>query len=146
MTAARQELTALTARRQRAEAQLADIGDTRRAVDELYSERLSTESARLTRIITEVKDLASRSGLAPRQISYPTQPIEDYGLRQRSFVFQVDGSYADLRKFINLLELSDSFLTLEQVGLSDSSGGQLSIQLRLSTLFATADGSPLEGA
>src|SRR5262249_7156107 len=38
---------------------------------------------------------------------------------KRSFVFEVDGTYLDLRKFINLLELSDSFLTLEAVSLSE---------------------------
>jgi hypothetical protein len=75
-------------------------------------------------------------------VSYPTEPLEAYGLRRRAFVFSVQGTYPDLRKFINLLELSDTFLTLEQVTLSESSGGALGIQLRVSTLFATGEGVP----
>lgn len=132
----------LVDRRRDLEAQQQAIESTRLAVDELYSERLATESERLTRIIAEVKDLAARSGLTPPSVAYPTEPLEEYGLRRRGFVFSVEGSYADLRKFVNLLELSNTFLTLEEIGLSQGGSGALRIELRVSTLFATRDGVP----
>lgn len=135
-------LAELVERRRDLESQRQGIERTRLAVDEMYGERLAPESQRLTRIIAEVKDLAARSGLTPPAVSYPTEPLEEYGLRRRAFVFSVQGSYADLRKFINLLELSQTFLTLEQVTLSESGGGALRIQLRVSTLFSTGDGAP----
>lgn len=135
-------LAELVERRRDLESQRQGIERTRLAVDEMYSERLAPESERLTRIIAEVKDLAARSGLTPPAVSYPTEPLEEYGLRRRGFVFSVEGSYADLRKFINLLELSQTFLTLEQVTLSEGGGGSLRIQLRVSTLFSTGDGAP----
>lgn len=141
---ARQELAALEAESSRVQDRARALADTGDQIEGFYDERLASERARLTRIIAEVKELASRSGLEPRQISYPSEALAEYGLRKRSFAFSVDGSYAELRTFINLLELSDSFLTLERVSLSNRSGGQLSIQLTLSTLFATEDGSPLE--
>lgn len=135
-------LAELVERRRDLESQRQGIERTRLAVDEMYSERLAPESERLTRIIAEVKDLAARSGLTPPAVSYPTEPFEEYGLRRRGFVFSVEGSYADLRKFINLLELSQTFLTLEEVTLSQSGGSALRIQLRVSTLFSTGDGAP----
>ena len=138
----RSVLAELVERRRDLESQRQGIERTRLAVDEMYSERLAPESERLTRIIAEVKDLAARSGLTPPSVSYPTEPLEEYGLRRRGFVFSVEGSYADLRKFINLLELSQTFLTLEEVTLSESGGGALRIQLRVSTLFSTGDGAP----
>lgn len=142
---AKRELSSLEHRRQRAETRLDQVSTTRSAVRDFYDRRLAPESERLTRIIAEVKELASRAGLTPRSISYPSESIEDFGLRKRSFVFSVEGRYADLRKFINLLELSDSFLTLEQVSLSGASGGnRLNIRLRLSTLFAENEEPPLE--
>ncbi len=55
----------------------------------------------------------------PRSITYPEEQIQQYGLIKRSFIFSVEGTYADLRKFINLLELSDSFLTLEDASLAE---------------------------
>lgn len=141
---ARRELAALEAESSRVQARARDLATTGADIEGFYDERLASERARLTRIIAEVKTLASRSGLEPRQISYPSEALEEYGLRKRSFAFSVEGSYAELRTFINLLELSDSFLTLERVSLSNRSAGQLGIQLTLSTLFATEDGSPLE--
>ena len=56
----------------------------------------------------------------------------------------MDGTYLELRKFINLLELSDSFLTLEEVTLAGETRGEgpeLNIRLSLSTLFASEEGS-----
>lgn len=137
----RSVLAELDDRRRDLEAEQQAIERTRLAVDELYGERLATESQRLTRIIAEVKDLAARSGLTPPSVAYPTEQLEEYGLRRRGFVFAVEGTYPDLRKFVNLLELSDTFLTLEEVGLTEGSG-RLRIQLRISTLFATDEGVP----
>jgi hypothetical protein len=113
----------------------------RARVEEFYRSTLQTERERLTRTITEVKDLARRAGLLPQDISYPTQEFAEYGLAKRGVVFSVSGSYEGLRQLINLLELSDSFLTLEEIELADDgSGARLGIALRLSMLFAR-DGS-----
>jgi Tfp pilus assembly protein PilO len=144
VASAQRELDAVVERREELEARLASIDTTRQAVENFYAERLAPERERLTRVIAEVKDLASRSGLQPQAISYPQQVIEGFGLRQRSLVFRVDGTYADLRKLVNLLEVSDSFLTLERVSLSGESGGgaRLSIQLRISTLFSIEGEDP----
>jgi Tfp pilus assembly protein PilO len=91
----------------------------RERILQLYDEHFSTRRRRLTGVTAEVKDLASRAGLVPRSITYPEEQIQQYGLIKRSFIFAVDGTYADLRKFINLLELSDSFLTLEDISLAE---------------------------
>lgn len=110
----------------------------------LYDERFSTRSQRLTRINAEVKQLARTAGLNPLSFSYGEDKIEDYGLVKRTAAFSVDGTYLELRKFINLLELSESFLTLEEVTLAGDEGGEgpdLHIRLLLSTLFAREGGS-----
>ena len=90
-------------------------------------------------MIREVKELASNSGLQPAEsISYPEESIEDYGLTKRSLVFSVQGSYAQLRRFINLLELSETFVVLEQINVSGVSPN-LTVSLRISTLFSGKD-------
>jgi hypothetical protein len=99
----------------RREALLQQAMVNRKRIDALYNESFSTRKRRLTGITAEVEALAERAGLEPRTFNYPEQEIEGYGLTKRSFVFSVSGSYLDLRKFINLLEVSDSFLTLEAV-------------------------------
>jgi Tfp pilus assembly protein PilO len=91
----------------------------RERILQLYDEHFSTRRRRLTGVTAEVKELARRAGLVPRAITYPEEQIQQYGLIKRSFIFSVDGTYTDLRKFINLLELSDSFLTLEDASLAE---------------------------
>ncbi len=115
----------------------------RRQVQQIYDERFSTRSRRLTGITAEVERLARQAGLDPRDFTFPEQNIEEFGLVKRSFVFQVEGTYVELRRFINLLELSPSFLTLEAVMLSGGreEGEELQISLRLTTLFVRQPGS-----
>lgn len=138
------ELAPLAARRQELERLLASSRSNRQEIARLYSERFATRSQRLTGITAEVKSLARKAGLDPQTLTYPEQAIEEYGLVKRSFAFSVEGTYLELRRFINLLELSSSFLTLEDVQLAegggDEEGAELRMTLRLSTLFAQEPG------
>ncbi len=158
----RERLDPLDARRQKLQALLASSKRTDQEIRKLYAESFSTRRARLTNINTEVKTLARKAGLDPRSFSYPEEQIQQYGLIKRSFIFSVEGSYINLRKFINLLELSDSFLTLESINLtpgtserqgrsragvpapapSSPENSELRISLTLSTLFARDPNDP----
>lgn len=129
-------LDQLTSQQRESQTMLTRVQTNEQQVAQLYAERLSTRSRRLTSITTEVKEMARKAGLVPRAFSYPEQEIEELDLIKRSFVFNVDGTYGGLRRFINLLEGSRSFLSLDEVILgSNSAGGELSMALRLSTLF-----------
>jgi len=136
-------LDELEADARRLEGFLGRVDDNRQRMAELYTSGFSTEPQRMTEILREVKRLAREANLEPRATSYPEETLEEYGLSKRSFVFSVEGTYFDLRKLINSLELSDYFLTLEDVALSESggrgAGTRLRINLRLSTLFDSRD-------
>jgi len=137
------QLTPLEQRRAVLERRLLRARNAETAVRQLYTDLFSTRSQRLTSATSEVKSLARKAGLNPKTISYPEQEIEDYGLVKRSFVFPVEGTYAELRQFLNMLELTDSFLTLEGVTLSEETrdqGPELHMSLTLSTLFASEAG------
>lgn len=140
---AEERLASLEAKRHELEALIGRIEENRQRIATLYREDFSTEERRLTEIIREVRRLAREASLEPTHTAYPEESLEEYGLVQRSFVFSVEGTYFDLRKLINSLELSDSFLTLEEVALAEGgegrSGATLRISLRLSTLFAAGD-------
>jgi hypothetical protein len=139
------------AERLRLEGQLRQVRINRERILQLYDEHFSTRRRRLTGVTAEVKDLARRAGLVPRSMAYPEEQIQQYGLVKRSFVFTVEGTYADLRKFINLIELSDSFLTLEEASLSGEGrqpGGlsQSPPQARSGAPGAAAPGAAVPGA
>lgn len=136
---AEESLAELQGQRRTLEGYLDQIDSTRERVASLYDSSFAPEARRLTEILREVKNLAREANLEPRSTTYPEEELDEYGLTKRSFVFTVEGTYFNLRKLINTLELSDHFLTLEHVGLSGNrsrAGGQLNISLRLSTLFA----------
>ena len=106
-------------------------------LDEFYARWLASESERLTRVIGEVRDLAQRAGVEPSTFNYPEEDLQDYGLLRRSIAFSVRGSYLQLRTFINLIELSDYFLMLEDVQLSEQGQGDsvVRVNLKVSSLF-----------
>jgi Tfp pilus assembly protein PilO len=131
-------------KRKELERRLQRAGAAKVAVKQLYDEQFSTRSQRMTRATSEVKSLARKAGLNPRMFSYPEEAIEDYGLVKRSFNFSVEGTYLELRQFINLMEHSDSFLTLEAITLSEASqdtGPELRMSLKISTLFTKEAGA-----
>ena len=135
-----QTLKTLKAEQRDAQAMLTRVRTNEQQVEQLYAERLSTRSRRLTGIHAEVQSLAQRAGLVPRTITFPERDIEEFGLIQRSFVFTVQGTYAELRKFINLLEVSHSFLSIDEVRVSGNADNpELDISLEISTLFVRDD-------
>ena len=142
-------LAAATAERDkaRAEAELltrlaAAVETNRVETERLYGERFATESGRFTDLVREIKRLAEHAGLDPREISYPEDALDGFGLSRRSFIFSVEGNYSNLRMFLHLLELSPSFVTVNEIKVSERTGKGLRVALRLSTFFVTpADGT-----
>lgn len=117
------------------------------AVRQLYDERFSTRSRRLVGMTAEVQEMAAKAGLQPTMISYPEEEIEDYGLIKRSIDFTVQGTYANLRRMVQQLEATRSFLTLERVNVTaDPDGPGLRFELSLSTLFAQDPNDPADPA
>jgi Tfp pilus assembly protein PilO len=106
-------------------------------IETLYEDTFSTERERFTSVLREVRELAERSGLRVESFSYPTEAIEDFGLIERQIVFNVEGSYDQLRRFVNFMELADNFVVLRNVDASEGRSG-LRIHLELSTLFAAS--------
>lgn len=129
----------LAARQQESEAFLAKVEDSQESQRKLYEESFSTSEKRFTGMLREVRRLVAQAGLEPKKFNYP-EALLIGELKQRQVVFSVQGTYNQLRTFINFLELNEQFLTLERVSLSGSSDGKaghsLSIQISLSTIFA----------
>jgi len=111
-------------------------------VAEFYDRWVASESDRLTEVIAEVKDLARRAGVVSSSFRYPEEDLEDYDLLRRSIEFSVSGDYAQLRRFVNFVEVSDHFLMLEDVQLRDAGQGDATIRvnLKVSALFSRGPG------
>lgn len=135
---ARDALREARAERAEAEGRLRTYREIVTNVATVYNEWWATPEERLTALLLEVRDLATRSGLNPRSISYDRNQSEREGnTTTLGISFGVQGSYDQVRRLIHLLELSEQFVIIDEISLGESSGstGTLTLNIRLRTLF-----------
>jgi Tfp pilus assembly protein PilO len=116
----------------------------------VFDEHWSTQTQRLTVLIAEVKRLAVASSLVPTSYGFSrgeTKEVaglstarrrETLGASEMRINFSVQGTYAQARRLINLLELSRQFVIIDAIGLSSADAETLSLNLQLKTLFRDA--------
>lgn len=108
-------------------------------VQDVYSRQWATEQERLTAYIAEVSRLAVASGLTPKSVTYARNEKEKkVGIAAETVTinFSVQGDYPQVRRLINLLELSRQFVIIDQITLNSADEkGLITLTLQLKTLF-----------
>lgn len=135
-----QRLTEVRNARQLAERQYAAYRRVQKDIDEIYNVRWSTQAARLAPLITEVKRLAAASQLIPPTYSFSSSSTkaDATGTLNTNVVgiaFGVQGNYQQIRRLINLLELSPQFVIIDSISLTAAAEQNLSLTLHVKTLF-----------
>lgn len=159
--AAEQRLAGVRADRAKTEAQIAAYRKAQGDLNVIYNEKWSTEAERLTALINEVKHLEQASQLIGRSHAFgksekDAKATPGLGTDVVTIAFNVQGTYAQVRRLINLLELSDQFVIIDAIALTGtneagpaapaapaggpppsivSSTGPLTLTLRLKTIF-----------
>jgi hypothetical protein len=131
-----------------AEQQLAAYKKVQTDLQVLYNERWSTSMQRLTALIDEVKRLAAASHLQPpayaftsgesKQAATTPNAKGSIGTITVGIAFNVQGTYEQVRRLINLLELSDQFVIIDGISLGSNESATdktLMLNIRLKTLF-----------
>ena len=151
---AKSELEQARMARVRADATFQGYRQVEKDVQSVYNEHWATEPERLTALIAEVKRLAAASHLAPPSYSFDfTQAKSEnvtgrrsvfLGANEVGIAFTVQGTYQEIRRLINLLELSRQFVIIDRVSLAAAENERLTLNLHLKTLFrdANADAAP----
>ncbi len=101
----------------------------------VYNSWWSTPEQRLTKVIVEVEKLASAAGISLQSVTYAKQESEKDETTTMEINFTVQGTYAQVRKLVNLIEMSDQFIIIDSIGINTSEGQNLMLNLRLRTLF-----------
>lgn len=137
----KEQLAGARGARVAAEKELAVYRQIVTTVDRVYDEWWGTPEDRLAPLLIELRSLAKRSGLVPRSISYSQAEAKKEGdTSSLTIAFGVAGSYDQIRRLINLLELSEQFVIVDEIMLGQGSGDALHLNIRLRTLFrATAE-------
>jgi hypothetical protein len=145
---AKNELQAATHARVQAEQQLAGYRRVEKDVHEIYDVEWATQGQRLTAFIGEVMRLANASHLVPRSYSFSGAATAKNVSKTRgaatevSIGFPVEGTYQQVRRLINLLEVSDQFIIIDQISLGSENGDRLNMTIRVKTLFRDAASGP----
>jgi Tfp pilus assembly protein PilO len=138
----KQELQAATQARAQAEQQLAAYRKVQKDIREIYDVEWSTQGQRLTMFIGEVMRLATSSHLVPRNYAFTGSTTAKSGARTSAATatevtigFPVEGTYEQVRRLINLLEISDQFIIIDQISLGSENGERLNMTIKVKTLF-----------
>lgn len=149
LEAAEAKLQRAQARRVKAEQTLRGYRQVEHDVMEVFDEHWSTEPRRLTALISEVKRLAIASSLVPSEYAFRRGEMErvsvgrgrkqeTLGANEVLISFSVNGNYAQVRRLINLFELSQQFVIINSISLAEKQGNSLTLNLQLKTLFREA--------
>lgn len=124
------EREAAAALRRRAEAVRRNAADTER----FYREVVLGSQAELIPLIEEVEKMATEPGLKlPSARTYKYDEVHDAELTRVAIAVSAEGSYAQLVGFLDRIEGSPRFLTIDRVGLNaGSAGGPPSLRVELS--------------
>jgi len=100
-----------------------------RFFEQYFLDRRTTYSA----VVAELTEIAQKSGLRPKEHSVAVEPVEgSEAFTMLSITGHYEGAYADLIEFVNMLDRSPRFLTLEILQATPQQGsGSLNINLKL---------------
>ncbi|MEA2489631.1 MAG: hypothetical protein QOH21_1423 [Acidobacteriota bacterium] len=141
------QLESARAARLQAERQYQSYIQIQNDVKEVFDEHWSTEDARLTLMLAEIKRLGGASNLVPRSYAFDRKAVEsaptvsgrtrkaEIGATEVGVGFSVEGSYEQVRRLINLLELSRQFVIIDEIALNANKGQALTLTLHVKTLF-----------
>lgn len=145
--AVRGELEAARRTRLAAEQQVAGYRKVEKDVRQIYDAEWSTQSQRLTLFISEVMRLGVASQLVPKSYSFTGSTSSKANKAAGSYAtevgmaFTVEGTYQQVRRLINLMEVSDQFVIIDQIGLTSENGEKLTMTIRVKTLFRDTSGA-----
>jgi len=123
---------------------LADKVETaRREGDQFLSQYVAGRRTAMSTIAGELNRTAREAGIKPRDVSIDLQPIEGSDtLSMMTVSAGYEGNYANLTKFVNLLDKSPQFLIIESMVASPQQSGQLlNVNLRLD-MFVKEEAGP----
>ena len=108
-------------------------GRSQHDIQDIFNNRWSTENSGCSALITEVKRLAIASSLVPKSTAFTRMQVpqvqrggrEDAADDRCGITFTVQGNYQQVRRLINLLELSEQFVIVDQIGLSSADTAEL---------------------
>lgn len=111
-----------------------------RFFEQYFLDRRTTYSS----VVSELSSIAQEAGLKPKEHSFSSEPVEGSDTLAMLIVTgHYEGNYNDLVQFVNLLDRSPRFLTIESLQATPQQGtATLNVSLKLN-IFVREEGQPL---
>jgi type IV pilus assembly protein PilO len=142
-----QQLSALQGRLEKTKALVAKAERARKEGDGFLAEYTTDRRTTFSTIFAELERVAQEAGIQPRPVSYELNQVEGSDtLYQMNISAAYEGSYANLTKFINLLDKSPRFLIIESLMAAPqqaNAGDLLSVSIKLDTFVREQAGNPI---
>jgi Tfp pilus assembly protein PilO len=130
----RQDLQARLATAERLRTIVQTVEKTRAGADQFFEQYFLDRQTAFSTVLTELNSTAEKAGIRPTgDNSYTFDPIEGSdNLAMMTVNGSYQGTYADLIEFVNAIDRSPRFLTIDRLQASPAQApGALSISLRL---------------
>lgn len=122
------------------EAYRAALEKARDDMKRLAGDVLSTRQRRMVGVQLEIAKLVREFGIALDRIQYENGALDNGALERFAIVVPLSGGYSNLRKFIQAVESSDSFLVIERVDLGAGKSSEVvELNITLATYFIAPD-------
>lgn len=136
--ALRQQRALLEADIARAKKIRAELGDVDRDGGAFFQKEIVSAQSGYSALSENFGDLARAAGVRASNITYRTGNPDKRGVIEIEIGATVSGDYANIVRFINGLEHSDTFYVLDSLTLGAGSSGGLGLNLHLRTFFRSA--------
>lgn len=142
-----QRLTSIEARLEKTKSLVTKAERAREDGDGFLAEYTTERRTIFSTIFAELERVAHEAGIQPRPSSYELEPVEGSDtLYQMNISAAYEGSYANLIKFVNLLDKSPRFLIIESLMAApqqSNAGDLLSVSIKLDTFVREQPGNPI---
>ena len=137
---ARQEVERERERERSLKARFDLVTANTRDTNEFYQRRIGARGTALVPMLREVEALARARGLHVGSQSFSYEPLKGVPLDHFEVQMPVRGTYRQLVDFVEELERSSQFITLDQISVRVQEGGEAQLQMVLSCYFRASAG------
>jgi hypothetical protein len=140
-----QQLVSLRARVDKDKQLVAKMQNARKDTDQFLAKYVTDIRIGASTLATELDRIATEAGVKPLNVTFGELDVEgSNGMKLISVTEGCDGTYANLTKFINLVDKSPQFLIIENLatGAPQQNGAPLNVQIKIATFMNHAEGAP----
>jgi len=116
------------------------INANTRDMTDFYSRRIGRRDTTMVPLLREVEAMATSRGLKVGSQGFSFEPLKGMDVEHFEIKMPVRGTYRELVGFVEELERSSRFVTLDQITAHTQSEGEAELQMVLSCYFRSSPG------